>query len=53
MDNRGPTTTVVTLTPGLRTHLGANFYLLAGVEVPVTNTKTFDFQVLWGLMKVF
>jgi len=53
MDNRGPTTTVVTLTPGLRTHLGANFYLLAGVEVPVTNTKPFDFQVLWGLMKVF
>jgi hypothetical protein len=53
MDNRGPATTVVTLTPGLRTHLGANFYLLAGVEVPVTNVKPFDFQVLWGLMKVF
>lgn len=53
IDNRGPASTVVTLTPGLRTHLGGNFYLLAGVEVPVTNTKSFDFQVLWGLMKVF
>jgi hypothetical protein len=41
------------LTPGFRTHLGANWYLLGGVEVPVTNPKAFDFQVLGGLMKVF
>ncbi len=53
IDNRASASTLVTLTPGLRTHLGGNFYLLAGVEVPVTNTKPFDFQVLWGLMKVF
>lgn len=49
----GPKHTVVTLTPGLRTHLGANWYLLGGVEVPVTSQKAFDFQVLAGLMKVF
>jgi len=41
------------LTPGFRTHLGANWCLLGGVEVPVTNPKAFDFQVLRGLMKVF
>ncbi len=49
----GPKDTVFTLTPGFRTHLGANWYLLGGVEVPVTSPKAFDFQVLGGLMKVF
>ena len=53
MDNRGPSTTTVTLTPGFRTHLGLNWYLLGAVEVPVTSTKPFDYQVLAGLMKVF
>src|SRR5262245_16081090 len=52
IDDRGPKdTTLLTLTPGVRTHLGANWYLLGGVEVPVTNPKPFDFQVLFGLMK--
>jgi hypothetical protein len=49
----GPSKTTVSLTPGLRTHLGANWYLLMGVEVPVTNKKSFDYQVLGALMKVF
>ncbi len=53
MDNRAPSTTTVTLTPGFRTHLGRNWYLLGAVEVPVTSTKPFDYQVLAGLMKVF
>jgi hypothetical protein len=53
VDDRGSKDTVVTLTPGFRTHLGANWYLLGGVEVPVTSAKSFDFQVLWGLMKVY
>ena len=53
IDDRGPKDTLFTLTPGFRTHLGANWYLLGGVEVPVTNPKPFDFQVLGGLMKVF
>ena len=45
--------TTVTLTPGFRTHLGRNWYLLGAVEVPVTRDKPFDYQVLGGLMKVF
>jgi hypothetical protein len=53
IDDRGPKDTLVTLTPGFRTHLGANWYLLGAIEVPVTNPKPFDFQVLGGLMKVF
>jgi hypothetical protein len=43
----------VTLTPGIRTHLGQNWYLLGAVEVPVTSNKGFDYQILFGLMKVF
>ena len=49
----GPSTTTVSLTPGVRTHLGANWYLLGGVEVPVTRDKSFDYQILGALMKVF
>ena len=48
-----PNDTTVTFTPGFRTHLGANFYLLGGVEVPATNPKPFDYQVLAALMKVW
>ena len=48
-----PNNTTVTFTPGFRTHLGANFYLLGGVEVPATNPKAFDYQVLGALMKVW
>jgi hypothetical protein len=54
IDNRGPkNTTLLTLTPGFRNHLGQNWYLLGGVEVPVTEPKPFDYQLLTGLMKVF
>ena len=53
IDDRGPKDTVLTLTPGFRTHLGANWYLLGGIEVPVTTPKAFDFQILGGLMKVY
>jgi hypothetical protein len=49
----GPSRTSVSLTPGMRSHLGANWYLLMGVEVPVTHDKAFDYQVLGALMKVF
>lgn len=52
-DSRGPNTTIVSLTPGFRTHLGQNWYLLGGVEVPVTEPQPFNYQVLTGLMKVF
>jgi hypothetical protein len=54
VDDRGSKDTSVTLTPGFRTHLGSNWYLLGGIEVPVTTDPVpFDFQVLAGLMKVF
>jgi len=33
--------------------MGMNWYLLGGVEVPVTRPLPFDYQVLGGLMKVF
>ena len=50
----GPSKNTVSLTPGMRTHLGANWYLLMGVEVPVNrSTRSFDYQVLGALMKVF
>ena len=52
-DDRGPKTTTVTLTPGFRTYLGKNWYLLSGVELPATTPKTFDYQILSGLMLVF
>jgi hypothetical protein len=51
---RGANETVVTLTPGFRTHLGQNWSRLGGVEVLVTrDSRAFDVQVLWGLLKVF
>lgn len=53
IDDRGPNTTNVTVTPGFRTHLGQNWYLLGGVEFPVTDPKSFDYQPLVGLMLVF
>ena len=53
IDHRGPNTTTLTLTPGFRVHLGANWYGLGGVELPVTQPQPFDYQVLGGLMKVW
>jgi hypothetical protein len=52
-DNRGPNTTTLTLTPGFRTHLGANWYLLGGVELPTTQPEPFAYKILGGVMKVF
>jgi hypothetical protein len=53
VDDRGAKRTILTFTPGFRTHLGANWYLLGGIEVPVTNPEPFDYQLTSGLMKVF
>ena len=49
----GPEHATLTLTPGFRVHLGANWYGLGGVELPVTQPQPFDYQVLGGLMKVW
>jgi hypothetical protein len=54
MDNRGPSETLLFLTPGARCHLGNNWFVLAGVEVPVTGPRTQgfawapEFQVVKG-----
>jgi len=54
IDNRAETSnTFVSLTPGFRTHVGGNWYLLGAVEVPVTDPQPYDYQVLGGIMKVF
>lgn len=52
-DNRGPASTALAFTPGFRTYLGRNWYLLGAVEVPVTNPKSSDYSLLGGLMFVF
>jgi len=53
IDGRGPNITYVSLTPGFRSHLGRDWYLLGAVEVPVTRPEPFDYQGQVGLMKVF
>jgi len=52
-DRASRSITTVTLTPGFRTYLGQNWYLLGGTEVPVTHPQPFNYQILSGLMKVF
>ena len=46
-------TTFLSLTPGFRTHLGHNFWLLGGVEVPLTGPKPFDERFTFLLVKGF
>jgi hypothetical protein len=54
MDHRGPSNpTLLTITPGVSAHAGGDWYLLAGVEVPLTRPEPFDYRVLGGLMKVW
>ena len=54
IDNRASTSnTFVTMTPGFRTHLGQNWYLLGAVEVPVTSNAPYEYQVQSGIMKVY
>jgi hypothetical protein len=38
-DNGSPT--FVSVTPGLRTHLGKNLFLLGGIEIPLANRRDF------------
>ena len=37
--NNGPT--FVSITPGMRTHLGGNLFLLAGIEIPLRDSSQF------------
>ena len=45
--------TTVTLTPGFRDHLGKNWFVLGGIEVPVTGPRPYQEGVTAWLMKVF
>jgi len=54
IDNRAATSnTFVSLTPGFRTHVGDNWFLLGAVEVPVTSNAAYDYQVQAGILKVY
>jgi hypothetical protein len=41
--------TRVTLTPGIRTHLGHDWYFLAGLPTPVTKERVADLGMIFGL----
>lgn len=45
--------TFVSLTPGMRTYVGHNIYLLAGYEVPVTGPRPFNERFLFQFVKDF
>lgn len=45
--------TRVTLTPGVRTHLGNDWYFLAGTPVPVTKDRIADFGMVCWFMKAW
>ena len=45
--------TSVTLTPGMRTHLGNDWYFLAGLPVPVTKDRTADIGMIFWFMKAW
>ncbi len=54
IDNRKPTdNTDVTIAPGFRTHLGQNWFLLGGIEFPVTEPKSFDYSPSFAFLKIF
>ena len=43
LDALGPAYTFLSVTPGLRIHLGKNYYVLGGIEVPLTGPKNQNF----------
>lgn len=45
--------TRVTLTPGIRTHLGNDWYFLAGLPTPVTNQRVADLGMIFWFMKAW
>ena len=45
--------TSVVLTPGMRTHLGNDWYFLAGLPVPVTKQRVGDIGMIFWLMKAW
>jgi hypothetical protein len=45
--------TRVTLTPGIRTHLGHDWYFLAGLPTPVTKERVADLGMIFWFMKAW
>ena len=45
--------TSVTLTPGMRTHLGNDWYFLAGLPTPVTKDRVGDIGMIFWFMKAW
>ena len=45
--------TRVTLTPGIRTHLGNDWYFLAGLPTPVTKQRVADLGLICWFMKAW
>jgi hypothetical protein len=45
--------TSATLTPGMRTHLGRNWYFLAGLPTPVTSQRIGDIGMIFWFMKAW
>jgi hypothetical protein len=45
--------TQVTLTPGIRTHLGNDWYFLAGLPTPVTKERIADLGMVFWFMKAW
>lgn len=45
--------TSATLTPGIRTHLGNDWYFLAGLPTPVTNQRVGDLGMIFWFMKAW
>jgi hypothetical protein len=43
--------TSVTLTPGIRTHLGHDWYLLAGLPTPLTDARVADLGMIFWFVK--
>jgi hypothetical protein len=45
--------TSVVLTPGMRTHLGNDWYFLAGLPIPLTNQRVGDIGMIFWFMKAW
>jgi hypothetical protein len=45
--------TSVALTPGMRTHLGNDWYFLAGLPIPVTKDRVADLGMIFWFMKAW
>jgi hypothetical protein len=45
--------TSMTLTPGIRTHLGNDWYFLAGLPTPVTSQRIGDIGMIFWFMKAW